>query len=861
MALTERICAICNKEIEGGDAPVVCVRCHSLYHKECWDTVDRCVVYGCNENKESYGLVDTNDAEITCESCHAKNPRSVQFCLHCGQAVGTEIERQIFVSAAGWRATTPEELITKLSQHWESGIRHLYGGDVEHWLKAHGHQDWADKATEVRKNQKQRSIGLETFIQGTGVLEKPVISVNPKRLIVEGSAHVIETVLDVNNGGRGYLFGRIKANVPWVKLSQDEFVGNYNRIEITVQMEQIPEESASGLITLSGVGDTVEVEIKATRIGVETALKSFNAGDITKTRALCRRLADAQAVTADVATLLAACYISENNDSGAASVLGKLTGACSKVDNDIIKQVYTWMHGESSFADSFDRFPVLEAFVSTADGELASQIKAELAKLALEKVADLGSSVSTGSNLWKGGEDISQNVNELLQMAVELDPSVSQDASQMRKHFSGDVRKGHAGKYAWNFVVLLLLVGIGSGLWWGWRSQQGSEFRPIAKALQSKDFAAAEREVRILCDNDPDEATYYKYYFQVLEARAQDEIAQKNWAGLQQTLNQISGIVNEHFTMGSAAATVMANIAKALEDAGNLETARICYELASQYNSQDTQVQVAKARLAAQTDTFWKVYELSMGELGTSVCSSTSTNEALKPALALLDSLGVTAHDEQLMLAMCDIDGDGSRELVVCGSDKEGPAKILAGKVSVYKVAGNTLNKLYEEKISDSPFLLDIKPFNFSGTEREDVAITWTDRVDHNKRSVMLLADKDGNFVSERVPGVGVVEFADHNGDKRTEVWVAESPVKGGDPLKGVHIFAPMLWTEPGFINASGNFDKHYNVCIEDLERELKSNPYVKGGDEYLNYEQERQQALNVLRSRLTGNQSAPASR
>ncbi|MBQ7568567.1 hypothetical protein IJT17_07165, partial [bacterium] len=801
--MAERICAFCNKVIEEGTAPVVCVRCHGLYHQECWQGLDRCAIYGCNEPKESYGLVDTSVTEMTCASCQQKNPRSVQQCLHCGAEVGAPIDRKVFVSFAGWRATTDEELVQCLNKHWDSGIRHLYTGDLEQWFGCHGHKDWAEKAKEIRLNNKQRSIGLETFLQSTGLVEQPTISINPPRLLLESSASAVETVIDITNEGRGYLFGTVKADVPWITCNEEEFSGNRNRIELRIDMEKLPTGTTEGSVTVSGAGKKIKVEIKATRIGIDNALAAFNAGDINKAKMLSRRLADSQSVAADTAMLLCACYLAEDNTSGAASILGKLTGACVKADNKVLESVYDWYKREGQSQGGLDHFAILEAMVPTAKGELAGKVKGDLAKLALEKVSDLTSSVDTGANLWQDSGDVKQSVNELLAMAVDLDPGVGSDADSLRRQYGDRVRRKGFTKVLLYLLVFALLGGAGYGLWWVARMEANKEMRPIEQALHAKNYTEALREAKVLCDNHPDEAKYFESYLKVLAARAQDEAVAKNWEAVNSTVNQMRGVVSEHFGLSKKVSVMVCAIAKAVEEAGLPTEARVHYQTASQLDPNNTDAAMSSARLSSATDLFWKVYSIANGELGHRVCDNCAAMETIKNDIAVLESLGVKCHTGQMQVMLRDLNGDGIRSLVVCGNDFDASQPLPSntkGYVDVYDFSGAGLSKVYSDTV-DYPWLLYLRAYDFSGQKRNDIAMAWAkDRVGKQK-TVVLLAKKDGKFVSEAVPGSGTVEFADHDIDWRIEIWIPTDG-SGNTSAKGGLIASPFVWMEPGFIGA-----------------------------------------------------------
>ena len=852
MALTERVCAFCNNAIDEGVTPVVCVRCHAIYHRECWSELERCSVYGCNESKDSFGVLESESAVKNCSVCSLQNPRSAQLCLQCGTEFGSSLARKVFVSVDGWRAVSDQEMIDGLSRHWESGVRHLYNGDVEHWFKQRCRKEWAVKAAEIRRTVKQRSIGLETFLQFTGLAAQPVVSINPPHVFLESSASIVETIIDIVNEGRGYLFGVIKVNDPWIVCSETDFAGNRTRLELKILMNQLPSGVSCGSLTVSCAGTDIVVPVEATRIGIENALQAYSEGNFAKARAIGRRLADPASVSADIAVLLCACYVNEGNTNGAVSIINKLGGSCEKVGGKVLSDAFEWYHREGQFLQKKDRFTVLEAMLPAADSTLQERIKKDLAKAALEQVADLGASLDAEENLWMRSSEINKTVNYLLKKAVSLDPDIEEQAHSIRSQYRYRMRKSGAYRAVMYLLALVLLIGLGYGLWRVNNANRENEFIPIAAAMKAKDFDKATKEVRMLCDNHPEVTRYADYYHRVIAARAEEEIASGKWMAVNHSVTQLHVLASGHFSLKKSIAASICNIAKDLEKAGLLQDARMHYQTALQLNPLNVSAKKGVAGIAAETDVFWQICGVRNGELGRRVCENCGVSEALREDLEILDSLGVKCYKGQMQVKLSDLSGTNKRHLIVCGNDlteyEQNPAD-AKGHLDVYAFENDHLQPVYSAAV-DEPRLLYVREYDLSGQVRRDLAVAWSDSASGKEKKIMLVALKDGKFIQEMVPGNGLVEFADRDANKRIEIWTPIT-ANSGEKAKALAIFHPIVWLEPGFCNAKGNFDKYYQHCLDNLQQELADNPYTQGSQAYNDYAAERLEAVKQVKELL----------
>ena len=103
-----------------------------------------------------------------------------------------------------------------------------------------------------------------------------------------------------------------------------------------------------------------------------------------------------------------------------------------------------------------------------------------------------------------------------------------------------------------------------------------------------------------------------------------------------------------------------------------------------------------------------------------------------------------------------------------------------------------------------------------------------------------------------------MVELGNHDHDGRVEVWIGQA-ADGSEYKDGVCVYVPMVWTEPGFVSATGNYDTYLKERISELKQELKNNPYDTGSSEYNVYEKEHRDAIDAVRKMMKDPSSAAA--
>ena len=427
MPSSPRPCPACGRPLGTGTAPAACLRCQALYHPECWDPLAACLAYGCaGTPSDKVADLERTPPPRPCPACRHENPAGGSLCLSCGKRLLDLPTRPVFTSASGWQAGTPEELIgSRLDRHWEAAVQHLYRGDLEAWLAEVGRPDLAELARTCRKEHAQHSVGLEAFLEGTGLVPPPQVEVSPPSLDLEGPGPTVTTFLEIRNGGRGYLSGRIRVDVPWLTVDPQDFAGHRTRVEVTAHVEAFPGNQEGALLRLETPTVCWEVPVQARRIGVEQALDLYRSGEAARARLLCRRFLEARPGNADAWVLKAACHLQEGNPVGAVQALRDLVGGCRVLPSDVVERVFRWLAQDDPVSSGVDRVRVYEALLPCAEGPLAGEIRRSLGRVAFERsqVAAAALKSGGGASLWQGHRASAEDVIELLQLAAACDPT------------------------------------------------------------------------------------------------------------------------------------------------------------------------------------------------------------------------------------------------------------------------------------------------------------------------------------------------------------------------------------------------------------------------------------------------------
>jgi hypothetical protein len=144
------------------------------------------------------------------------------------------------VFGSGATAWSIREAVRHMDAHPESGIYHLRNDTLARWFSDQGARHLARLAREVVREETDSRIALETFLIGTGLVDRPHLEVRPAEIdlgyVLAGDSMARRLRLG-KKGGRGYLFGRLEPSVPWLSIHPREFAGESRWSVVTVRAE------------------------------------------------------------------------------------------------------------------------------------------------------------------------------------------------------------------------------------------------------------------------------------------------------------------------------------------------------------------------------------------------------------------------------------------------------------------------------------------------------------------------------------------------------------------------------------------------------------------------------------------------
>jgi len=175
-------------------------------------------------------LLDNGKTPSTkiCSKCRATINVNDKYCRNCGSATQPlkSNPSSKFVFRSQKKATNIQQLVQICYQDWNEAVTHLYKGDFEEWLKTiKGSKALATKASAIRKNQRDRHLGLNEFLMSSGYGIPPTIAINPIRINLGRIPKGLRKRFTISTGnkGKGYLKGKIIVSVDWISSTQQYF--------------------------------------------------------------------------------------------------------------------------------------------------------------------------------------------------------------------------------------------------------------------------------------------------------------------------------------------------------------------------------------------------------------------------------------------------------------------------------------------------------------------------------------------------------------------------------------------------------------------------------------------------------------
>lgn len=154
-----------------------------------------------------------------CPRCGTPNQANARFCLNCGAPM-----RGAALVVAGMRVQTLAELTTACERAWVEAVGYLTTGKIDQWLQGLGQvgQPWL-VVLEQQRGQfpSDPNLQLDALLSQVDAKRTPaqlqIQSATPPLVTVE-QGHEHSILLNIANGGRGYLSGTLAASEPWVAI-------------------------------------------------------------------------------------------------------------------------------------------------------------------------------------------------------------------------------------------------------------------------------------------------------------------------------------------------------------------------------------------------------------------------------------------------------------------------------------------------------------------------------------------------------------------------------------------------------------------------------------------------------------------
>jgi len=134
------------------------------------------------------------------------------------------------VFGSGRKVWTIRAAVKHMDRRPDDGAYHLRNGTLERWLRDQGARHLATLAREVTNvRESDARVAVEEFLIGTGLVRRPKLRWYPRRVdlgyVLPGEDSVARC--RVRKGlGRGYLFGRVHTQEPWLRVDPQRFSGS-----------------------------------------------------------------------------------------------------------------------------------------------------------------------------------------------------------------------------------------------------------------------------------------------------------------------------------------------------------------------------------------------------------------------------------------------------------------------------------------------------------------------------------------------------------------------------------------------------------------------------------------------------------
>lgn len=148
-----------------------------------------------------------------------------------------EFGQETFTFQAGDEVRTLDDLVRLCDKYWAEAKQYLYNGTIEAWLKKQGLPDLATKVPNLRGSAKDQNIGLEAFLQMTGLVGFPQLTIDKNVIIIQELTKA-QATFTIFNSGRGHLSGTIsqaRESPLQVLLNPTKFSSNAITVEVIIK--------------------------------------------------------------------------------------------------------------------------------------------------------------------------------------------------------------------------------------------------------------------------------------------------------------------------------------------------------------------------------------------------------------------------------------------------------------------------------------------------------------------------------------------------------------------------------------------------------------------------------------------------
>jgi hypothetical protein len=207
------------------------------------------------------------DRELTV-SMRAAKP----FVFRTGGALGS-----------GTSVWTIRDAVAHMRRHPDDGIYHLSNGTLAAWLAEEGAEHLAQLAHEtVRQTKTDRRMALETFLIGTGLVERPKVKLSPAVVdlgyVLAGESTACR--LRVAQGNRrGFLFGTLESRDAWLHVEPHNFAGEKTELVVRADSALLPvgraPQAGQIILTSNAAADPAAVPVRVRVVGIPSPLQRY----------------------------------------------------------------------------------------------------------------------------------------------------------------------------------------------------------------------------------------------------------------------------------------------------------------------------------------------------------------------------------------------------------------------------------------------------------------------------------------------------------------------------------------------------------------------------------------------------------